>query len=423
MMGSTLLLVALTLPLQSADDPAAAVRALVRELDAPQKAARDEAERRLIEFGPAALSILPDLRPNDSAELSLRLNRVRLALLRQKAARSLEASHVSLHVKDAPLADVLAEIERQTGNKLVDYRRQFGQQADDLRVTLELNDQPFWQALDRLNSATGLTTYPFAGEDGLALVVRTAGEPTPDLRAHVQYVGAFRLHVRRLTTTRDLDAADADLQLELEAAWEPRLRPLFLTVAAAKLQLADDAGRPLAPRNPNLVQEIPPQGRAAQVDVKFTAVAPPRTAKSLQRFAGTLDVLLTAEMHTFRFADLGERKRQEQRAAAVTVTLEPTRMNNQLLEVPVRIRYENPVNALESHRAWFYKNPAYLEAADGRKTSPGSTELARQADDELLLNLMFVDPGDPAAQTFVYQTPADIVSLPIEFEFTDLPLP
>lgn len=422
-MSSTLLLLALTFPLQTADDPAVSVRSLVRELDAPQKVARDEAERRLIELGPAALGALPELRTNDSAELSVRLNRVRLALLRQKAAQSLAASRVTLRVKDAPLAEVLAEIERQTGNKLVDYRRQFGQQVDDLRATLDLDNVAFWQAIDALNAATGLMTYPFTGEDGLALVLRTAGEPTPDLRAHVHYSGAFRIRIRRLTTTRDLDADGADLLVELEAAWEPRLRPLFLTVAAAKMRLVDDGGRSLPPRNPNLVQEIPPQGRAAQVDVKFTAVAPPRESKTLRRFGGTFDVLLTAEMHTFRFADLSEPKRREQRAAAVTVTLEPTRLNNQLLEVPVRIRYENPVNALESHRAWFYKNPAYLEAADGGKTSPGSTELGRQSDNELLLNLMFVDPGDPAAQTFVYQTPADIVSLPVEFEFAELPLP
>ena len=57
------------------------------------------------------------------------------------------------------------------------------------------------------------------------------------------------------------------------------------------------------------------------------------------------------------------------------------------------------------------------------KITPGSTELTRQADNELSLNLMFVDPGDLTLKTFVYQTPADIVALPIEFEFTDLPLP
>jgi hypothetical protein len=423
-MHITLVIAALALPLQAADDPAMTVRALVRELDAPQKAARDEAERRLTELGPAALTALPALRSNDSAELSLRLNRVRLALLRQQAAQSLAASRVTLHVKNAKLAEVLADIEKQTGNKLIDYRRQFGQNAaeDDLLVsmTLDFDDVPFWRAVDELCAKYGYAIYPFAGEDGLALVRRTDADRLP---SKVVYAGAFRLRLRRLTVTREPDAADADLQVDLEAAWEPRLRPLFLTVAAAKLRLTDDEGRTLSARNPQLVQEIPPQGRSTQVDVKFTAVAPPRSAQALRTFGGSFDVLLTAEMHTFRFADLSDRRRRAERAAAVTVTLEPTRMVNQLLEVPVRVHYENPVNALESHRAWFYKNPAYLETADGRKTPPGSTELARQSDDELLLNLMFVDPGDPAAQTFIYQTPADIVSLPIEFEFTDLPLP
>jgi hypothetical protein len=423
-MCSVVVALALFVPSQSPADLGLQVRLLVRDLDAGQKAVRDDAERRLIELGAPALAVLPESRPGDSAEVALRLNRVRLALLRLKTAHALEASTVSLHVQNAPLAEVLAEIEKQTGNKLIDYRRQFGQQVDDVAVTLDLDRVPFWQAVDKLNAAAGLTTYAFGGEDGLALVARTANEGPADLdRNHVVYCGAFRVKVRRLTTSRNLDAAAGELQVELEAAWEPRLRPLFLTVAAKNLSLFDDADRRLSPTNPDLVLEVPPQGRASQVEVRFTTAAPRREAKSLRRFRGSFDVLLTAEMHTFRFKLLAEHQREQQRAAAVTVVLEPSRKINTLLELPIRIRYENPVNALESHRAWFYKNPAYLESEDGAKTSPGSTELARQSNEELSLNLMFVDPGDLSTKTFVYQTPADIVSLPIEFEFADLPLP
>lgn len=423
-MFSVVVALALLAPSQSPADLGPQIRALVRDLDAAQKAVRDDAEKRLIELGTPALASLPEPRPNDSAESALRLNRVRLALLRLKAVHSLEASTVTLHVKEAPLAEVLAEVEKQTGNRLVDYRRQFGQQVDDVHVTLDLDNVPFWKVVDRLATAAGMVPYAFSGEDGLALISATAAAPTLDAGAsHVHYAGAFRLKVSRLTLTRELDAPTAQLEVQLEAAWEPRLKPLFVTVATANLRIIDDGGETLNPVNPKLVLEVPPQGRASQVDVTLAVAAPPRKAKQIKRLTGKFDVLLTAEMHTFRFKNLADHKREQQRAAAVVVVLEPTRMINSLLEVPVRIRYENPLNALESHRAWFYKNPAYLESADGAKSTPGSTELARQADDELSLNLMFVDPGDLSTKTFVYQTPADIVSLPIEFEFTDLPLP
>jgi len=416
------------LPLQTAgetssDDIAAAVRSLVRELDASQRAVRDDAERQLIELGPTALPLLPAAQPTDSAERTLRLNRVRLTLLRNRAAAALQASRVSLQFAEAPLAEVLAEIELQTGNKLIDYRRQFGQQADELRVSLDLHDAPFWQAVDQLCAAAGLTTYAFAGEEGLALVARTAEAKSSTSAANQRDAGAFRVKVRRLTTTADLDAETAALQLELEVAWEPRLKPLFVTLAAADLRLVTDAGDVLLPTNPQLVLEVPPQGRASQIGATCSFVAPPRSARSLRSVAGTISVLIPAEMHVFRFADLDAGERREQQAAAVNVTLEPLRKSGNLVEFPVRIRYHNPSNALESHRAWFYKNPAYLETGDGRRTSPGSTELARQADNELLLKLMFVEPADLSSQTFVYQTPADLVALPVKFEFAELPLP
>jgi hypothetical protein len=420
---NALLSLVLLLPSQAPGEVATQVRALVRQLDAPQKAVRDEAEQSIVALGPSALAALPNAKSTDSAELTLRVNRVRLALLRAKAESNLHGSHVTLQVTKAPLADVLAEFSRQTGDKLIDYRRQFGQQVDDLHVTLDLNEVPFWAALDRLLDAAGLEVYYFAQEDGLALVLRgpdgVGRSPAPPTAA----AGAFRTQVRRLTTTRAFDEPAAELQLELEIAWEPRLRPMFFTAAMAKVQALDATGARLPAGNPDLVLEIPPQGRAAKIELKLHVAAPPRASTTLKRLVGSVDVLLPADQHTFRFENLTDGKRQEQRAAAATVSLDSVRTRGEVLETTLRLKYEHPTNALESHRAWFYKNPAYVEDSTGKRTPPGSIELVRQSNDELTLNLLFPDAGDPARLAFVYQTPADLVTLPIAFDFADLPLP
>jgi hypothetical protein len=419
---SAWLLVALALPLQ-APDMASEVRSLVRDLDASQRSTRDAAEQKLIEFGPGALALLPDGETGDSAELVLRLNRIRQALLRAKAEGTLKGSTVTLSVADAPLADVLADVEKQTGNKLVDYRRAFGQQVDDLKVSFDLKQTPFWQAFDKLAGATGLEPYPFAAEDGLALVSRAAEGSAPRSPPPTCDVGAFRTRVRRLTVGRDFALDDPALELDLEIAWEPRLRPMFFTAAIANIEMVDDADNRLAPPNPDLVLEIPPQGRASQIEAKFQVAAPARSRLALKRVAGRIDVLLPADQHTFRFRGLADATKQEQRAAAATVTLDDFRAVDDVWQIRLRLRYQHPANALESHRAWFYKNPAFLETADGTRTPPGTIELVRQADDELTLNLVFPAPEDAAPRTFVYQTPADLVTLPIAFEFHDLPLP
>ncbi|MBA4017191.1 MAG: hypothetical protein C0483_08465 [Pirellula sp.] len=419
-------LVAQSPPAGTADATADQIRALVRELDAPQRAARDDAERRLLELGRAALPHLANLPVGASAEVALRVNRVRATIYREQAASNRAGSRVTLDVKDAALQQVLEDLEKQTGNKLHDFRRQFGQQAGDVRVTLQLDDAPFWQAVDELCAATGLEIYHFAGHDGLALVAATAALPLDaGAKKPVVYAGAFRLEARRLVASRDASgAAPGELQIVWDTAWEPRLKPLFFTVCAARLSAVDDVGMKLAARNPELVVELPPQGKACRVEMSAAYNLPPeRKAQKLAELKGEIDVLLPAELHTFRFAELDRGDAREERAGAVSVTLERVRASDGTVAVPVRIKYDNAANALESHRAWFYKNPAYLESADGVRTEPGSIELLRQSQNELTLNLIFAPEGDWRGQTLVYGTPADIVVLPIEFAFRDLPLP
>jgi hypothetical protein len=400
-------------------DVAATVRSLIRELDAPQRAARDTAEKGLIELGVPALKHLPEPGAAPTAESAERINRVRKALYRLQVEASVGASHVSLDVKDASLDQVLDQIIKQTANHLVDYRRQFGQRAGDDKITLRLDKRPFWQALDDLLAARKLEIYHFSGEDGLAIV--TAGDVHPR-KPPVAFSGAFRVEAEQMTAVRRLNSDASDLQIDLSAAWEPRLKPMFLTASMAKISATDDAGNALVMSNPALKVEIPPQGKSSRVEVALNFAAPPRGVKTIARLRGTIDVLLPAELHQFRFTKL-DGGRQTREAAAVSVTVERARINNEVLEVPLRLGYENAGNALESHRAWFYKNPAYLESPDGQKIAPGTIELARQSDDEIVLNLLFAVEGDWKKHALVYQTPADIVTVPVEFEFRDLPLP
>jgi hypothetical protein len=366
-----------------------------------------------------ALRFLPEPGAAPSAESAERINRVRKALYRLQVEASIRGSTVSLAVKDASLDQVLDEIRKQTGNHLIDYRRQFGQRAGDDKITLRLDKRPFWPALDELLAAEKLEIYHFSGEDGLAIV--TAGEEHQH-KPPVAYSGAFRVEAERLTAVRRLQAQASELQIDLSAAWEPRLKPMFLTASMAKVSATDDAGHPLAVSNPALTVEIPPQGKSCRVEVALNFAAPPRGVKTIARLHGTLDVLLPAEFHEFRFTKL-DGGRQSRDVAAVNVTVERARINNEVLEVPLKLGYENAGQALESHRAWFYKNPAYLESPDGEKIAPGTIELARQSDNEIVLNLLFPVEGDWKKHVLVYRTPADIVTVPVEFEFRDLPLP
>src|SRR5580693_4422394 len=104
--------------LLAADEPAAPadladqVTRLVRQLDAPQLTERDTAERKLLELGAGALPLLPAVGDRTSAEAALRITRVQQKLLQAQAAAAAEPTRVTLKAKDAPLADVLADISK-----------------------------------------------------------------------------------------------------------------------------------------------------------------------------------------------------------------------------------------------------------------------------------------------------------------------
>lgn len=412
--------------LRAADGPSEEVVAeLVEELSAPQKVRREEAEKKLIALGPKVVDLLPKPGPDVSEEVANRLGRVRMALYRKRAEASVTASTVTLSVKDAPLDDVFQAIRKQTGNQLVDFRDQFGQQPTPVKLSLDVAKQPFWKVIDEVTALGDLEVYHFSGTDELALVAAAKGKTKPSAGATqaVCYSEAFRIEAKRLTASRSPKGADpGELRVELEVAWEPRLKPLFLTSKMAKVEALDDADKPIEPGNRELSTEIPPQGKSCRAEIALAFQSPPRSAKSVKQLSGMLEVLVPAEMHPFRFTKLDEGK-QEQKAAAVTVSIDAPRANNDLLQIALTLKYENPANAMESHRAWFYKNPCYLEAADGTKTPPGTIELTRQTNDELTLNLLFAPEGDWTKQTLVYQTPADIVVQPIEYSFKELPLP
>ncbi len=96
------------------------------------------------------------------AEVQQRLGRIRQRLQQAAANAAAEASTITLHADAMPLGKILAAFAEQSGNAIVDYRRQFGQPATDPKLTIRFDKTPFWPALDRLLDEAQLTLYPYA---------------------------------------------------------------------------------------------------------------------------------------------------------------------------------------------------------------------------------------------------------------------
>src|SRR5262245_8652735 len=92
------------------------------------------------------------------------------------------------------LPAVLKEIEKQTGNKLVDEATRGGQLSE---WNFSLSDREFWPLLDKFLDAAELDLHSQSSE-GLAVTLRQNNRTARHGQA--VYVGPFRLEVTRVSS-------------------------------------------------------------------------------------------------------------------------------------------------------------------------------------------------------------------------------
>lgn len=405
----------------------AKVTALVRQLDNDESAKRDAAEKELIALGPDAVPLLPAINARTPAEIRIRLGRIRTALSKVEVEAATKPSQVTLQ-GEMPVSKALAEIARQTGNKLVDYRERFNQEQSDPTIKVELEKVPFWQALDTVLDAARLTLYNFDEEQSALAYTTKGGDAGPRL-GRASYGGLFRLEPSKIEASRDLKSSMMHgLKLTADAIWEPRVRPIVLEVPLADVVAKDEGGNAIAIDQTEGTLEVPVEGTNAGVEIEFPLTAPARSVKTLASIKGRITAVVLGKVETFEFTDIDKLERAkaaELERGGVTVIVESCRKNGDIYDVEMRVRFDRAANALESHRGWIYNNECYLLDPKGTRIENAGLEASLLANNEVGLSYKF-DIGEnvqPAGHKFVYRTPAAIIKIPVDFELNGIDLP
>lgn len=397
------------------------VKSLVRMLNSPILASREEAQQKLIDLGPGVLDFLPVTTERTSAEEKQRLGQIRDKLQKAQAEASVKATYVTLS-GEKKLSEVLAAMQKQTGNTIVDQREKLDQQGGDPMVKVDWKETPFWQALDQLLDQTGLTVYPYVEQDAVGFENRPEND-LPRLKRPVAYSGAFRMEAMDLLAKRNLrNSADRRVQLTMEIAWEPRLDPITVQQRMSDIKAIDDAGNPIELEDSEGVLEPQILPGDLTTDMLIPLKLPERSVKQIASLKGKLTAMVPGRVETFRFADLAA-KGVEQRRAGVAVILDQVRRNNEIWELRVLVRFEKAAGALESHRGWVFNNEAYLETKDGQRINYDGFETTRQTEQDVGMAYQFDLEKGPQGLTFVYKTPSILTQLPIEYEIKNLDLP
>lgn len=420
------LVLALAVPLCAQDsEPSLSdqVKAWARRLDSDTLEDRDRAERKIIELGHQAIEYLPQVKPNTSAETKARLQRIRTILEKARADSAAKASHVTLSVKDKPLTDILGAIREQTENKLVDYRQNFGQRADATKLSVDWKDVPFWEAVEDLFAKSNLEAYHYAGQPNvLAFVTRQSSSDKPNPLVRTSEI--FRFEPTRVESFLNLsDQAQRGTFLNLQVAWEPRVEPIVIKLPLDQLKIEDEQGKSLTSGDQmgSLDTEVL-QGVSA-VDIQLPLGGVDRNSQKIATLKGDMVALMPGRVETFTFDKLATARNVKDTRGTIEVVLEAFRRNGDIWEASILLRLLNEQGALESHRGWVYNNEAYLQGPDGERIDIAGFEETYRDVDTVGMSYKFVLEREVGDFQFVYRSPASIISLPVSFELTDIPLP
>ncbi len=392
---------------------------LVEKLDSPTAEARDGAEKALMGLGEKALPFLPEPSPTHS-ERDQRVGRIRDQLRQAQDHINLGASRVTLRGQDLRLSEVLRALQKQSGNLLTDQR----DEAANPSLELDLEDRPFLDALQVVadKAQVGLT---FLTNDGsIGLMDPPAARPSGSEAPRVVVNGPFRIVLKEISAKRSFEAGSALANVQFEIDWEPRLRPMLLAWKAEGVTIADDQGRPVSPMATEETTSVILRPSNPSAELNLNLAAPPRDARSLSTLKVKADVTVPSTLRTFPFPSLTA-KEVRQVQGDVAVTLESTEVEEGRWRLNVLVDYQGKGPAFESYQQGLFNNRLWLRRADGSKFEHnGGMNQTSNDDGKMGFEYFFVDvPGKVGDYQFIYETPSKVETIPLEFEFKDVPLP
>jgi len=391
-------------------DLAVFVKRAVQVLDSPELSQRQAAERALINKGPVILDLLPSQTAQLSAEVKKRLRRIRQTLYGKIAKSTTLASNITLQGSYS-LVEILREFESQTSNQVT------FQHTQTTKVNLDIQETPFLQALDIVLNKTNLVDHPNKSPNRNQIFIGPDYSTTPTNRKHVAYAGIFRIAATKLTVTQQS-------RLTFQISWEPRIRPLYLTIDGKSISAIDDQQNKIkchlsGERTLNV------EGTTSSVKIEIPLELPHQEATKLTSVAGTLTAVLPGRHEPFSFSlnPKTQAPPTQQRRAGVIVDLQQAVTMEERIGVQVKITYADAGDAFASHRGWLNHNAAYL-SIDGQRVLGTPHRKTLQQTAQSVTYLFRFDCTAPLSELkFHYHTPALLLHKQIDFEIHDIPLP
>jgi hypothetical protein len=333
----------------------------------------------------------------------------------------------SLRGDRLPLSKALEKLASETGLRVEDRRG-----VGDTPVKVDIRDATPWQALDALAEAAEAVPEITPRGGRLGLVPRPEGYQRPPL----SYDGPFRLAVKSVSVSRNLEEQKGTCTLGLELAWLPGVLPLFVETRPQGLAMSDDRLRPV--RVEALGSSLAEADGKSSLTFEVPLPALPRRCERIGELKGKLRAIVPTRLATFTFGTLAELAkaapkdtvRQDKQDGAVC-RIDKLTLARDRWSVRVVVQLAPGSHNLETFQAnsWPVYNELTLVHTDGKRSLASSSYVLESASARrAILTYHFVDKGPvkrgrPEDWSVRYRSPVKIVEAPIAFRFRDVPLP
>ncbi len=422
-----------------------ALETLIARLGDNSYRVRQAAQKALARMG---TDVLPALLKARKTRTDLEIvRRLELLIPALERAAMLQPRLVTLRLSKRPLADVVAEITRQTGY-VIDLDNN---NPNNQLYSFNFEKVPFWQALDRVCKEANVALYPYYYGNGVERLRLYSYGSSPG--PFVGYTETFRLVATGFNYGRSVTFGGVQqkeqpfprseyLNLNLSVHAEPKL-PFLAVYNPVITHGYDDKKRSLVPRATGVVHyydqsQHSPYGngtRTYHASLSLNLVRPSRDSKVARLVRGEIPVLvLSKAIPVIVVANPLAVKKQKFKGGKTEIEIEQVTANNGWANgkaYQFRMTVKEETSQTQHDYAWTnsLQHRLVLEDARGQRYVPWGSSFSNRAPRQVQGDMTF-RPPDPAPNQPAVGPPVKLTfnewvtaRHQIKFEFKDLPLP
>lgn len=412
----------------------AAIRGLVAKLSADDYQTRQDAQDQLVRYGAEARPYLRKLlaATNDPEART----RAEAAVAQIEEDRATGASVVTLHVKDAPADQVLAELSRQGMFAIpVMPENLFKQEHVNVpKLTMDFDRQPFWMAMRAFCEKTQLRINAMGGDR--KFVVMQGGDDS--LLGMAAYSGPFMVVANSVTRSssialgRDKTPAKS-LGVQISVYAEPKLNVMGHDYYLRLTEATDDRGNSLLIPGQYGAYGSMGQDTSCRWTLGTSLAIPDNLGTRLVRLKGFSRVLMQTKSQTWEVAaDAVPTSGAAGPAPAKSIggrkyVVEELKGTGDAYELKFTLLREGPAGRVEEWQQYGRGVRVSLVDAQGRSLA-GRGYNGGGSEEKLTYTYTFardLDTGVKAGPPVkvVVEVPTEAREVEVPFEFRDVPLP